>query len=69
VRDAKSAAGLVGMGLRFMLLAAVGMALMGLLEDPTPVLSGGRLWRPRMGDSLFVSESGSVTSATECRLV
>jgi len=57
------------MGLRFMLLAALGVLPIGFLEETNPVLSGGRLWRPRIGDSLLVSESGSVTSATEFRLV
>jgi hypothetical protein len=68
-RDASAAGlliGLVGTGLRFM-LATAGTGSMSRIGTPGlrgPVL-GGELWRPKMGDSLFISSSGSVTSATE----
>jgi hypothetical protein len=72
-RDASAAGlliGLVGTGLRFMLATAgtgsVSKADIPCLRGPD---LGGELWRPKMGDSPSVPSSGSVTSATEWRLV
>jgi hypothetical protein len=68
-RDASAAGlliGLVGTGLRFM-LATAGTGSMSRADAPGlrgPVF-GGELRRPKMGDSPFISSSGSVTSATE----
>jgi hypothetical protein len=72
-RDASAAGlliGLVGTGLRFM-LAAAGTGSMSNADMPGlrgPVL-GGELLRPNTGESPFIPSSGSVTSATEWRLV
>jgi hypothetical protein len=73
-RDATSAAGLVmglvGTGLRLMVAprGSAGISRTeGMLGLRGPVL-GGDWRRPRIGDSVM-SSSGSVTSATECRLV
>jgi len=62
--------GLVGTGLRFM-LATAGTGSVSRVDIPGlrgPVF-GGELLRPSTGDSPFSSSSGSVTSATECRLL
>lgn len=79
-RDAEAAfaagleMGLEGRGLRLMLAPAInGVAGVstteGMLGRRGPVF-GGDCLRPRMGDSAIrLLSSGSVTSATECRLV
>jgi hypothetical protein len=69
-RDA-SAAGLLGTGLRLTGAMASGTGSVSKVETPGlrgPVF-GGELRRPRIGDSPVILSSGSVTSATECRLV
>jgi hypothetical protein len=73
-RDASAAGlvvGLLGTGLRRMDTIAVGTGSISRADTPGlrgPVF-GGELWRPIMGDSPVKESSGSVTSATECRLV
>jgi hypothetical protein len=73
-RDASAAGlvvGLVGTGLRRMDAMAAETGSMSRADTPGlrgPVF-GGELWRPRMGDSPVISSSGSLTSATEWRLV
>jgi hypothetical protein len=73
-RDASAAGlvvGLVGTGLRRMDGMAAGTGNMSKAGTPglRGTVLGGELRRPRMGDSPVMSSSGSVTSATECRLV